>query len=99
MNKITLAEKGIPSVKELASELKSAWDYMRKNYSKEDMEYFGGGEAGMDVRLRVYNGSWELLTGDSQYDTDHKGEWSYSFLTWSKPNFKNIASDLIDELE
>ena len=27
----------------------------------------------LDVRLRVHEGSWWVLTGDGQYDQDHRG--------------------------
>jgi hypothetical protein len=51
----------------------------------------------MDVRLQVHeNGAWEIHTGDSQYDLDHRGFWGASYLTKST-NCRECAKDLIDK--
>jgi|GEM_PF-5984228 len=35
----------------------------------------------VDVRLRVFEGSWEVKFGDAQFDTDHRGVWSASSVS------------------
>lgn len=55
------------------------------------------GEPGLDVRLRVFEGGWEVLHGDSQYDTDHRGRWGLSFLSESS-EVKEIARELLADL-
>jgi len=59
-----------------------------------------------DVRLRVLTSApvdWEVLWGDAQYDTDHRGYWGASYM----PNPQEseeldaevIARELIEEVE
>lgn len=55
----------------------------------------------LDCRLRVFEGDWELLTGDPQYDTDHRGYWSYASIpiNCTRKEAREIARELIDGLE
>lgn len=55
----------------------------------------------LDVRLRVFNGSWEVLSGDSQSDTDHRGLWSSGSITaeMTDEQLELLALDLVEELE
>jgi hypothetical protein len=61
-----------------------------------------GDEAGLDVRLQVYDdGGWALRWGLSDYDLDHRGHWGASGLTsdMSRADLKQIAEELIDQVE
>jgi hypothetical protein len=35
----------------------------------------------MDVRLRYFENQYDILWGDSQYDTDHRGLWGYGSVS------------------
>ncbi len=56
-----------------------------------------GEEPFIDVRLRVFDGGWEVLHGDSQYDTDHRGLWGYSSISESSEALE-VARELLDDL-
>jgi hypothetical protein len=57
-------------------------------------EMFEDSDEGLlPIRLRYYDEQLSLAFGDSQYDTDHKGLWAYSYLT-----FDTDAYSMIDEL-
>lgn len=62
---------------------------------------FGEDASDIDVRLRVFNGHWEVLTGDSQYDTDHRGTWAYGSFTpgMDSDALELLAIDLVEQLE
>ena len=57
----------------------------------------------LDLRLRLYEGSIELLFGDSQYETDHRGLWAYSdlcrnvSLSEARKIVERMISDLRDQ--
>jgi len=51
-----------------------------KSFSPDELREFPGDTAGGECRLQVHDGSWQFHTGDSQYDTDHRGEWSSAFV-------------------
>lgn len=51
----------------------------------------------LDVRLRDFDGGWSLLTGDSQYDTDHRGRWAYAEIP-SSPEWEHNAAGIAEEL-
>lgn len=52
----------------------------------------------LDVRLRVFEGDWEIKFGDSQYDTDHRGLWGYASIS-EESDLEEIAQELIDEVQ
>lgn len=55
----------------------------------------------LDVRLRDFEGSWSLLVGDSQYDTDHRGRWAYASILSSsdwEDSAGGVAEELVEEL-
>lgn len=31
----------------------------------------------VDIRLQLVDGTYHIYTGDSQFDTDHRGSWGY----------------------
>ena len=51
------------------------------------------------VRLQIVNGSWELHSGDAQYDTDHRGYWGASCIDnpLDEEQALDLAQELIDE--
>lgn len=50
-----------------------------------------------DIRLRVHNGSWQVLVGDSSYDQDHRGVWGSGIITPNEDGLI-VARQLIDSL-
>jgi hypothetical protein len=85
---------------ELANEIYNCGQYLKHNFSAEDLTEKGTDFAGTDCRLNVRDGSWSLLTGDSQYDQDHRGYWACSSIrrgcTWNEA--REIARDLVRDL-
>lgn len=54
-------------------------------------------EDGLEVRLQVLPDSWQLWTGDSQYDMDHRGHWGHGGLFYDT-NCRALARDLIEQV-
>jgi hypothetical protein len=83
-----------PSVRAVASMLRAENDYIRRTFPVDRLsEDFGG-----DVRLQVLDsGTWELWTGDSQYDTDHRGYWGSASLNGEPFDSMAMARQLIDD--
>lgn len=54
----------------------------------------------IDVRLRVFDYDWQLLSGDPQYDTDHRGYWGYGSLQIgsSEDECRELAIELQNDL-
>ena len=80
-----------PSIKVLASHLVSV---------NRSLEFYG--EEGIDTRLQVLeDGTWEIHTGDSQYDQDHRGYWGSNSLPGDGHRFnsREVAKDLIDQVK
>lgn len=59
------------------------------------------GNSAIDCRLRAYDSSWELKVGLSDFDTDHRGFWSYSSIPYrcTREQSREIARELIEGLE
>lgn len=80
-----MARNPFPSIKALTAELLD----VKRGLSADD-DY-------LDVRLQVMPGEgWSLHTGDSQYDTDHRGFWGASSLD-AHSACRSVAVELIDE--
>lgn len=88
---------GMPSIKTLTSALVDEWRSMRQG-CKDDYRDMDGGHC-LDVRLRVHNGGWELLTGSADYDQDHRGYWGASCIPWERTRLEGIARDLIEQVK
>ena len=60
----------------------------------------GSGEPSIDVRLRWHDGEFSVLTGDSSYDTDHRGYWGASSVgaDLEPDDAKGIALDLLEQV-
>jgi len=54
----------------------------------------------IDCRLRYHDGSFSFITGDSQYDQDHRGHWGSSCvgLDLTTEEATSIALDLLDQI-
>ena len=64
----------------------------------DDLEDEHGETPSVDVRLQWYNNQWQIHTGDSSYDTDHRGYWGASGIQIDT-DYKKLADDLIDQVE
>lgn len=89
---------------ELAEGIYQHGKYLRANFKPDELWTPGEdieGAAHQDCRLRVFKGYWWLLTGDSSYDTDHRGFWSYSSIPYNctREQSREIARELIEGLE
>lgn len=87
-----------PSIKDVSKALR----FVDNSYSRSDlgMDDMVGEEPSIDVRLQVYpSGSWEIHTGDSQYDCDHRGFWGYSSIPAEGKRFsrRELARELLDQ--
>lgn len=53
----------------------------------------------IDVRLRIHpDVGWDLLWGDPQFDTDHRGCWSYSSVGTSSA-VAEVAKDMLEAVK
>jgi len=79
-------------------------EYMAAHFdSEEDLRSTSTGEVdtedrGIEIRLQVVDGSYHVLSGDPQYDTDHRGFWGCAFLPIrpTTQDLKDTAEELID---
>jgi len=83
---------------DIASQLESEWLSMIALFTRISLETEDG--AGIDVRLIVEDGYWRLHTGDSQYETSHKGFWGSGFLVydWDESDIDKLCLTLAEEL-
>lgn len=61
----------------------------------------------IDVRLQLVDGTYYLHSGDSSFDTDHRGSWGYGEICMTDEayqlnknimlgEFKRIATEIVD---
>jgi hypothetical protein len=95
---------------DVAGELYAYAQNLKSDYAPEDIEDEEG-NAGGDVRFRLYEWSnagwnggkaewaWEVLTGDSQYDQDHRGYWGCGYVEAgaSRAACREVAREIIEE--
>ncbi len=57
--------------------------------------------AGVECRLQVHNGNWQLHTGDSSYDQDHRGAWGCGSIPWgcTRKESREIARELLNDCD
>ena len=86
------------TIKNISKSLKAIhqgfMEYLRSTYTGEvDTE-----DRGIEIRLQVVDGSYHVLSGDPQYDTDHRGFWGCAFLPIrpTTQDLKDTAKELID---
>lgn len=53
-----------------------------------------------DIRLQVKSDGWQIHTGDSSYDQDHRGAWGASSVErkQTKRDCRDTAADLINQI-
>lgn len=91
-----------PSIAELARDLRAASkDFDPRSLPPADrIDPETGHHVELDVRLQVVPGEgWTLWSGDSQYDTDHRGFWGSGSVPGRGHRFNSeeLAADLIDQ--
>ena len=68
------------------------------NYYKDDEEIDY-----VDIRVRWYDNCYEILTGDSQYDQDHRGFWTYGSVdvkeNWDDDFIISYVDEMVEDLE
>ena len=69
--------------------------YAELDFENMDIHH-GEDQAYLDVRLRVHDGSFGILTGDSSYDQDHRGFWGSSSLAVDS-DLEDVADDLVEQ--
>lgn len=80
----------------------AVWLWLKELHSDCDWPYIAAhsDEPSIDVRLNVQKGSWELLSGDPCYDTDHRGHWGSAMIGQddTPESLLATATDLIDQV-
>ena len=75
---------------ELVNEVYAALENLHQFHSNdEELDY-------IEVRLQLVDGSYNILTGDSQYDTDHRGAWGYGGVDCTR---MLIEDELLEDAE
>ena len=91
-----MKRNGCPSIKTVTAVIHDIWKDMRRGDKTDYRGEFG--DYSLDVRLRVHDGSWQVLTGSPDYDTDHRGHWGASCIPWARCSHGDIARDLVDQV-
>jgi len=99
-----MCEKCLPVLSELSGALLAANGELRKLFpdpapllDPDDDEMVPG----TDLRVQVHKAQWQIHTGSSQYDQDHRGLWAVSWLPWepmTPSEVTELAQELIDDL-
>lgn len=83
----------------LAAEIHDCGQYLKRNFSAQDLAESGTDFIGTDCRLQVQDGGWQLHTGSADFDQDHRGAWSCASIprgcTWKEA--REIARDLLND--
>lgn len=90
----------------IVAELKRLHNCILNTFQKDELilEDCDGDIAGMEVRLNYVDGAWQLLEGDSSYDTSHRGFWGYGILSYDiededlDTTIAGLAEDLISQV-
>lgn len=87
----------LPTIQELTEAISYKLEAFQSTCYDIDIDY-------LDIRLRVTLNTWEVLSGDPQYDTNHTGLWAYSELDKNQPlndmvTLTNIAADMLMNIE
>lgn len=94
------------TIKDVSKKLKAIHqDFMDAPFDSEEYYNFtytgqvDTEDRGIEIRLQVVDGNYQLLSGDPQYDTDHRGFWGCAYLPIRPTieDIKNTAKDLIDD--
>jgi hypothetical protein len=84
-----------PSIKDVSSEIRGIVRYPELA-DPENEDHEGNW---MDVRLQIWNdGSWNIHTGDSQYDQDHRGFWGATSIPMiGRFDSRETAKELLEQ--
>lgn len=78
------------------------WGYGQDlmGYDPEEITEPGCDDPGGDIRLQVHDG-WQIHTGLSDYDQDHRGYWGASWVPrgCSRKMSREIARSLIEQAD
>jgi hypothetical protein len=88
-----------PSISSLRSCLADEQKSLRRSVSRDELQEISEPDSvpSIDLRLRVTGSGWQILTGSSDYDQDHRGFWGSSYLPYDRANLTEIARDLIEQ--
>lgn len=97
-----MSRRNLPTIAQLADEVYDFSHYLKDNYDPKDLIEPGTDEPAGDCRLQVMDDEeWSFHTGDSQYDTDHRGQWASSSVGVgiSKREAREIARDMLSQID
>ena len=101
-NTVTDLESLLITQKELiVAELKALHENMLKSFTREALIVEGSENySGMAVRLNWIDNFWRILSGDSSFDSSHKGFWAYGSLDYDiePEDLDETIGDLADNL-
>jgi len=60
-------------------------------------DYEDGEDPSMDFRIQFLEGDWTVLTGDPQFDTDHRGYWGYGSISLSNKGDEAVVESAVFE--
>jgi len=60
-------------------------------------DYEDGEDPSMDFRIQFLEGDWTVLTGDPQFDTDHRGYWGYGSISLSDKGDEAVVESAVFE--
>ena len=86
---------------DIAGEIYAIGQYIKDNFSADDLNEPGSDFRGSDVRLQVNDdGGWTLHYGSSDYDQDHRGYWACSYINrgCTRAESRDIAIKLVEGL-
>jgi hypothetical protein len=74
--------------------------FLSADVNPEDHSEPGVDDPSIDCRLRHHDGSFQFLSGSSDYDQDHRGDWGAASVIadMSLEDARGIADDLLDQV-
>jgi len=79
-------------VENIVNSVSSHTEYFFGMADYEDSE-----DPSMDFRIQFLEGDWIVLTGDPQFDPDHRGCWGYGSLSLSTKGDKAVVESAVFE--
>jgi len=71
--------------------------FLHTEYFFRMADYEDGEDPSMDFRIHFLEGDWIVLTGDPQFDTDHRGCWGYGSISLSNKGDKAVVESAVFE--
>ena len=50
-----------------------------------------------DIRIQLVDGDYRFHFGDSQFDSDHRGQWGYGTVHLEDTDFVALATEMVEE--